>query len=212
MTDGIESNIYKYPGMIPALTELAVRLREAKGAWVLGGSCSLMLQGVGITTAPRDMDVYADLVDASAIHELLRDIAVDEPHYDRTERYVSVLSHYALDSISIELVGGFEVRSEGGFYRTEIAELLASSAVQAEVQGQSLSLMPLAHEFVFNVLRSRPDRYVNIAAAMRKEPQKHMPLLAVLLQRNLWNQGQIVRMAELLDQPLLSWPWQEADN
>ncbi|WMT43475.1 hypothetical protein RE628_10420 [Paenibacillus sp. D2_2] len=170
-----------------------------------------MLQGVGITEAPRDIDVYADLYDASQIHELLRDIAVDEPHYDRTERYVSVLSHYALDSISIELVGGFEVRSEGGLYKTEIAEVLASYAVQTKVQGQSLQLMPLAHEFVFNVLRGRPDRYVNIAAVMRKEPQKHMPLLAVILQRNLWSREQVVRMAELLDQPLLSWPWQESD-
>jgi hypothetical protein len=197
----------KYPGMIPALTELAIRLREAEVAWMLGGSCSLMFQGVGITEAPRDIDVYADLYDASQIHELLRDIAVDEPHYDRTERYVSVLSHYALDSISIELVGGFEVRSEGGLYRTEIAEVLASYAVQAEVQEQSLRLMPLAHEFVFNVLRGRPDRYVNIAAVMRKEPQKHMPLLALILQRNQWSREQVVRMAELLDQPLLSWPW-----
>lgn len=211
MTDGIKSNINKYPGMIPALTELAVRLQEAEGVWMLGGSCSLLLQGVAIPAAPRDIDVYADINDASRIHELLQPIAVDEPHFDRTERYVSVLSHYSLGSFSIELVGGFEVRSAGGFYRTEVAEVLAPSAVQTEVQEQSLSLMPLAHEFVFNILRGRPDRYVNIAAVMRREPQKHMPLLAALLKRNQWNQDQIVRMAELLDQPLLSWTWQESD-
>ncbi|WP_069188394.1 hypothetical protein [Paenibacillus sp. GM2] len=211
MTDGIKSDINKYPGMIPALTELAARLQEAEGLWMLGGSSSLLLQGVAIPAAPRDIDVYADLNEANRIHELLQSIAVDEPHFDRTERYVSVLSHYSLGSISIELVGGFEVRSEGGVYRTEIAEVLASSAVQTRVQGQSLSLMPLAHEFVFNVLRGRPDRYVNIAAVMRREPQKHMPLLAVLLKRNQWNRDQIARMAELLDQPLLSWPWQESD-
>lgn len=209
MTDGIESDIIKYPGMVPALTELEARLSSVEGIWLLGGSCSLMLQEVALSASPRDIDVYTDVDDAGRVHALLQDIAVDEPRFDQTERYVSLLSHYSMDRISIELVGGFEVRAEGATYRTEIADVLAPFAPQVELQGHSLSLMPLAHEFVFNVLRGRPDRYIHIADKIRKQPQEHLPLLTILLERNHWSRELIARMAELLEQLLLSWSWHE---
>ncbi|MNW16650.1 hypothetical protein D3C71_2155640 [compost metagenome] len=69
--------------------------------------------------------------------------------------------------------------------------------------------MPLAHEFVFNILRNRPDRYLAIAVLIRNNPSKHLPLLSKLLARNEWSADLVAKMAEILDQPLLSAQWNE---
>ncbi|GJM80081.1 hypothetical protein HMSSN139_25770 [Paenibacillus sp. HMSSN-139] len=44
---------------------------------------------------------------------------------------------------------------------------------------------------------------------IRKEPDRHLPLLDELLKRNGWSADLVGRMAELLDRPLLSRPWRE---
>lgn len=190
-----------------ALQSLSLRCKEAEGMWLLGGSSALWLQGVQLHAAPRDIDVYVDRNEADVLHHILRDTALDEPRLDTSGCYVSQLSHYRLNGMPVELVGGFEIKTEGGHYRTEVTDTLAPSAPTAELGEATLRLMPLAHEFIFNVLRSRPDRYLAIAEVIRRDPKRHMPLLFLLLKRNRWTSETIITMAELLNEPLLSADW-----
>ncbi|MGN8768158.1 hypothetical protein ACTNDP_00835 [Paenibacillus barengoltzii] len=194
------------------LTEDLCKLAEScgmEGNWLLGGSCGLWLQGVELATVPRDIDVYADLLTADRLHERLKSFATDQPRHDQSGIYTSRLSHYRIGESTIELVGGFEVHTNGAFYRTEIEAVLAPVAQRVKLRDSALWVMPLAHELVFNLLRGRPDRYLPIAGMMRNEPDRHLPLLDELLKRNEWSAEWVGRMAELLDRPLLSRPWRE---
>ncbi|MGZ7444874.1 hypothetical protein [Paenibacillus sp. TH7-28] len=198
-----------FPGLTAAIGQMAGLCEGAEAKWLLGGSCGLWLQGVRLDTQPRDIDVYADEADARLVHERLREFATDVPRQDRTGSYASLLSHYRLDGVTVELVGGFEVKTASAFYRTEIAGILEENAPLVRLDGAELRLMPLAHEFVFNVLRERPDRYLAIAEVIRGEADRHLPLLSELLGRNQWTAGIVGKMAEVLDRPLLSGPWGE---
>lgn len=201
-----------YPDIFQALQVLVQRCKEAEGKWLLGGSCGLWLQGVPLAAAPRDIDVYTDLEHAERMHLLLEEFGVDKPRLDESGNYVSRLSHYRLNALTLELVGGFQVKTEEADYRTEVEEVLAPASRSAKLGKADIRLMPLAHEFVFNVLRARPDRYAPIAGVIRRYPQQHLPLLSELLERNLWTPGLIAKMADLLDQPLLSGRWGELGN
>ncbi len=196
-----------YPEINQALQQLSQACKDAEGHWLLGGSCALWLQGVPLGAAPRDIDIYADMQHADALHSLLEAFALDEPRLDESGVYKSCLSHYKLGDFTLELVGGFQVKTEGALYRTEVAEILDPAARSVSLEAVSMRLMPLAHEFIFNVLRARPDRYLPIAEEIRKHPDQHLPLLSRLLERNLWTFETISRMAELLNQPLLSSRW-----
>lgn len=205
----VESQSAVYARLTTALHDLAGRLSGSPETWLLGGSCGLWLQGVPLEGPPRDIDIFADMEAARSLHERLSPLATDKPAYDRNERYTSLLSHYRLGDLEVELVGGFEIRTLRAYYRTEINELLAEASHQVVLEDLVIKVTPLAHEFVFNLLRERHDRYLPIAAVMRKEPDWHLPLLLELLRRNAWTADLVGRMAELLDRPLLSQPWQE---
>lgn len=198
-----------YAELTEALGRLAAGCEGVEGSWLLGGSCGLWLQGVTLSTAPRDIDVYADLATASRLHERLERFATDQPRHDQSGLYTSLLSHYRIGEATVELVGGFEVHAAGAYYRTEVEVLLAPAAQRVTLRDTAFPAMPLAHELVFNLLRERPDRYLPIAAMIRKEPERHLPLLDELLQRNEWSANWVGRMAELLNTPLLSRPWRE---
>ncbi|WP_068785247.1 hypothetical protein [Paenibacillus phocaensis] len=198
-----------YTELTEDLGKLAAACEGVEGAWLLGGSCGLWLQGVELAAAPRDIDIYADLATTDRLHERLERFATDAPHRDRSGIYTSLLSHYRMGESTVELVGGFEVHPDGALYRTEVEALLAPTAPRVMLREAAFSVMPLAHELVFNLLRERPDRYLPIAARIRKAPERHLPLLDELLKRNGWSADLVGRMAELLDQPLLSRPWSE---
>ncbi|MBW4839932.1 MAG: hypothetical protein KZY74_11055 [Paenibacillaceae bacterium] len=198
-----------YAALTEALCKLAASCEEVDGAWLLGGSCGLWLQGVTLAAAPRDIDIYADLATAGQLHEKLQRFATDEPRHDRSGLYTSHLSHYRIEESTVELVGGFEVHTSGAYYRTEVGVLLARAAQRVTIRDTTFAVMPLAHELVFNLLRERPDRYLPIAGRIRQAPDRHLALLDELLTRNEWSADLIGRMAELLDQPLLSRPWRE---
>ncbi|WP_018751421.1 hypothetical protein [Paenibacillus sanguinis] len=205
----VESQSAVYARLTAALHELAGRLNGSPEVWLLGGSSGLWLQGVPLEAPPRDVDIFADAEAVHILHERLSSLATDKPVYDRNECYASLLSHYQLDELEVEMVGGFEIRTSRAHYRTEVNELLAGASHQVVLEKRVIQVMPLAHEFVFNLLRERHDRYLPIAAVMRKEPDRHLPLLLELLKRNAWTSDLVGRMAELLDRPLLSQPWRE---
>lgn len=160
-----------------ALQRVCDRLGQAGNCWLVGGSCGLLLQGVRLGAMPRDVDVYADDVHVNALHGLIKDLAVDEPEVSETDTYHSTLSHYKLDGYVMELVGSFKVRAMGSRYEVLVDKLLLKEARMVMIGDVRVPLMPLGHELVFNVLRERPDRYEAIAAAMRTDLGKHVPLL-----------------------------------
>ncbi|KOP63850.1 hypothetical protein AMS62_00370 [Bacillus sp. FJAT-18019] len=174
------------------------KLNQVSIPWLLGGSCSLLLQDVNLHKSPRDIDIYADASGIQLLHQSLASVAVDVPHLDQEGIYSSTLSHYELMKYSIELVGGFEVNAEGSSYRVEIDQLLYPAAAARHIQGGTVRVMPLSHELVFNVLRGRADRYEAIAEAMRKDKEQHIPLLQQILSRNQLNEEHKRALDQLL--------------
>ncbi|MFB6362515.1 hypothetical protein ACFCP7_00455 [Paenibacillus elgii] len=182
-------------------SELAVHTRESDSIWLVGGSTGLLLQGVELSTLPRDLDLYADRRDAEALHVALRPFATDEQTRSETSIYRSLLSHYEMNGVKVELVGAFEVRAMDSEYLVE-AEYLARTHASAVLygEGEAVRLMPLAHELVFNVLRDRPDRYEAIARVCRvREPERHRLVLDDLIARNRFSGELADRLRTLLD-------------
>lgn len=186
--------------IMPALEKLYELCGEGEANWVLGGSCGLFLQGVMLQSPPRDIDIYSDMESAAKVHRKLADIAVDKPRLDKSGQYESLLSHYQIHDMKIELVGGFIVKGIDTVYRTEIDDLLLEESAGFQLGPERvIRLMPLAHEFVFNVLRNRPDRYIPISELIRRAPESHIPLFTKILKRNSWHVDIVARMEQLLD-------------
>jgi hypothetical protein len=192
-----------------AIGELA-RLLDACGArWVIGGSTGLALRGASLDRAPRDIDIYADEEDASRIHARLASYKQDEPRYSETDRYKSILSHYAIGGAVVELVGNFRICSAGSRYHTEVGQMLHPAGDDCQVPGGRVRLVPLGHELIFNVLRERHDRCQLIGEWIRRQPTHHLPPLRSLLARNALTQaaiGQIAHAVNLSVPELLASP------
>lgn len=187
--------------LIPALEALEAALRPLDALWLVGGSTGLLLQGVALSAQPRDLDIYVDRNDVCGVHSALTAYAKDEQAESETAIYRSVLSHYDMDGVHVELVGGFEVRAYDSEYRVE-AQYLASRFERTYTlgNGRIVRLMPLVHELIFNVLRERPDRYEAIAAACRREGREaQLAGLADLMNRNRFDERLRRRLFALLE-------------
>lgn len=163
--------------------------------WLLGGSCSLLLQGVELTDPPNDIDVYADFDIAKQLHTQASQYSVDEQRLDRSGTYTSLLSHYQIDEASLELSGGFEICASDSLYRTDIAFLIPY-AEKYKIPGthDSIYITPLSHELLFNILRKRADRYGPIAQKMNENIEIHIPLLKNLIRRNVWSSDHLEQL------------------
>jgi hypothetical protein len=189
-----------------ALRQVRIDLKEVRAPWLVGGSCGLLLQGVPLTAAPRDLDLYVDAEGSQEVHQALSAYSTDQQKEDCTAIYRSILSHYAIDGIKVELVGGFEVSAHGSLYKVEVGFLsehyspefkLYTGDSSVETIGP-LRLMPLEHELLFNLLRSRPDRYEAIAALMRGRQAKLSNAMNDLINRNDLNESLIYELNRLL--------------
>ncbi|WP_179232656.1 nucleotidyltransferase domain-containing protein [Paenibacillus rigui] len=189
--------------LIEALATIRRRLEPLGVPWLVGGSTGLLLQGVPLDAAPRDLDIYADDEGAKVIHAALAAYSIDEQTEDRSGLYRSVLSHYVIHDVKVELVGGFEVKAYGCFYKVEAAYLFHHYAGLPHGTDYSLDtvrLMPLEHELVFNVLRNRPDRYESIAQVIQARNQEPglTGVLEELLIRHCWTEEMDARLRELV--------------
>ncbi len=166
--------------------------------WLIGGSCGLLLQGIPIGSMPRDIDIYVDYSNSGILHENLKHFAVDEPAYSKTDRYCSVLSHYKISGVTVELVAGFEVRVPGATYLIDIRDTMVPLATEVHLSGVSVMVMPMAHEFIFNLMRERPDRYLIISNYMRKHLHETIPALREIVRKNQFDEAWIHRLSHLL--------------
>jgi len=169
-----------------SLAVIARLARTADAAWLVGGSAGLMLRGLSLPRPPSDLDLYADEPDAARLHRVLAPYAIDRPEQSRTELYDSVLSHYRMGALQIELVGGFTITHASGIYRTETREVLLPETEYEQVADGRIALVPLVHELLFNALRGRDDRTALIAAAIAASPdrERHERLLRTIIGRN----------------------------
>lgn len=190
------------PELRKPLTTAARTLNRAERPWLVGGSCGLMLQGVRLDRAPRDIDIYADGEDIWDLHQQLQPWADGEPSLDKEGIYESMMGFYEIEGYSVELVGGFIVSSGQSVYRVEVEELLFPAAPMVEYASTAFRLMPLSHELVFNVLRQRPDRYEAIAEAIRERPELHFELLDCIVRRNEWDRQHLSLIGSLTGQKL----------
>jgi hypothetical protein len=184
--------------ILEALELIHNHLQKKKAAWLVGGSCGLMLQEVAIEQPPRDLDIYVDAKAAAVVYEALRMFATDQLVLSQTDRYVSLLSHFRIANVSVEVVGGFEVHADQSCYQVEVVGFLQSFGVSYDSKNCQIGLMPLAHELVFNILRQRPDRYKAIAETMRTNPKKHLTPLNKILERNSFSPDFFKKLNELL--------------
>ncbi|MFB5265983.1 hypothetical protein ACE41H_04165 [Paenibacillus enshidis] len=186
------------PVLATALYDASEAWADSPAVWLLGGSCSLLLQQVELGRQPNDIDIYADLAAAKQLHTAAPGISEDEQELNRSGLYTSLLSHYRVSGLRLELVGGFEIMTGGSWYRLEVEHVLQEHAPQIRLNNNLLYLTPLSHEFMFNLLRDRPDRYEAIAKVMNVRPDIHAPLVSRLMQANVWADSLLSRMSALL--------------
>lgn len=184
-----------------ALAVMAERLEASGAIWLVGGSCGALLQGVPLQAAPRDLDVYADTDEALAIHAALADFSIDEQSYSETGMYGSLLSHYAIEGVAVELVGSLTVKMTDADYEVRIRSLLAAHGDSGLVGDACIRFMPLVHELLFNVLRNRRDRYEPIARTIMESKERHLPLLRDMMRDNRIGPLYAKRIKELLALP-----------
>jgi hypothetical protein len=200
--------MHAWEALSAALRQVQVLLKDAQASWLLGGSCGLLLQGVPLKAAPRDLDLYVDSEGALELHQALSAYSTDQQVEDRTAIYHSILSHYAIAGTKVELVGGFEVNTHKSLYKVEVDFLskhyshlyklsLSTEDGPAENKG-ILRLMPLEHELIFNLLRKRPDRYEAIAAVMRSRQAHFSQAMDELVARNQLSETVIKELNKLL--------------
>lgn len=188
--------------LVPTITTIHTQLLQAPSVrWLIGGSCGLLTQNVDIGRSPRDLDIYVDVNDVTAIHTSLQDYSVDTPVFSQTAIYSSILSHYQIHGDAVEVVGDFKVDALDSTYQVEVAFLWEHHSHMAVIGNQEVKVMPLAHELLFNILRDRPDRYKAIYTTMLAAPDLHMQTLHVLLQRNSWGLEFQRKLQQLIDSP-----------
>ncbi|AGA57994.1 hypothetical protein Theco_1864 [Thermobacillus composti KWC4] len=183
-----------------ALCRIAERLDGTGVAWVVGGSAGLMLRGLPLPAPPRDLDLYADPTDAEAMHEALSVWAVDRPVRSVTERYESILSHYRIEDVHVELVGGFVVEDRGCRYEVRVRDILLPEAERRTLEpcGTGAAIVPLAHELWFNWLRGRRDRLELAADAIAADPDRHLRAFRALTADSRFTPEAIAEVESLL--------------
>ncbi len=188
-----------------ALIALQTLLKDLEGDWIVGGSCGLLLQGMKLEKPPRDLDLYADLKTVRRMNERLAAYAEDELHESSTALYHSYLSHFQYKAVPIEIVGDFTVRSQGTTYQVNIHSGLKAFSPKLRYDQGYIYVMPLAHELVFNILRSRADRYQPIADMMKQQPELTMPALSHIIRNNEFADVHLLQIGELLGESLNLW-------
>ncbi|MCM3627442.1 hypothetical protein M3194_08695 [Paenibacillus glycanilyticus] len=172
-----------------ALAAIVRALAGVEAAWVLGGSSGLLLRGVPLPAMPNDIDLYVDDDDYDQIYEILKPFATDAKLLSECGNYRSVLSHFIVEGISVELVGGFIVRADGSRYITEVRTLLnphsESFAVKDAEGVWDVRVVPLAHELWFNLLRRREDRIAMIIDHYMKDETRHEEARRLIEKRNV---------------------------
>jgi hypothetical protein len=168
--------------------------------WVTGGSAALMLRGLPLASSPRDLDLYCDEENGAELHHRLKKYALNAPHYSESDIYRSTLSHYAIGGWRVELVAGFQVAAMGCRYRAEVKEVLLPLGEAVTFgDGQSITLVPLAHELWFNALRGRADRVETIVGGMSLHREKHWTAMKAIEERNEFPAGYVTQVHDWIN-------------
>ncbi|WP_201763594.1 nucleotidyltransferase domain-containing protein [Chengkuizengella marina] len=187
--------------LIDCITYIYNKSKTSEVDWYVGGSCGLLLQDITLKTDPRDLDIQIETKFSPIFHSLLQPYALDRPHYSETEIFKSLLSHYKICGIEVELVADFSVHSLKSDYKVDMSFLKNYSTTQ-NLNGFEIKVMPLAHEFVFNVLRNRPDRFLAIAKKMTSNRTLYFPVLYEILKRDQFDELHVQKMSDLLSESL----------
>lgn len=177
--------------IIEALATIADAAARAGVQWLVGGSAGLLLRGLKLDRQPRDLDIYADDGDAVKLDAALRRFAIDSQQESISPAYRSLLSHYQINGVHVELVGGFIVSGGGDRYEVEVGEVLAPLRYEAVCGERSIGIVPLAHEMWFNYLRGRQDRVELIAEAVRMDQALHLPAFRAIEGRNRLSEASV---------------------
>lgn len=163
MRNPLLSNVYA------PLKHVSERLGDHHFPWLVGGSTGCLLQGVHLRQMPRDLDIYTDRSYLAHLCERFNEREVQPARYSESERYASYMFNVSIFSVQVEFVANLSVRTAYGQYDVDVGGLLYDYAQRVDFGGKAVFLMPLEHEFVFNLLRERPDRYLPIRDKLRKD-------------------------------------------
>ncbi|SEN24714.1 nucleotidyltransferase domain-containing protein [Paenibacillus sp. OV219] len=183
---------------IRALEKIAEAAEETEAKWQIGGSTGLLLRGMELEKLPRDLDLYADEADAAVLHQALLPYAIDEQQQSVSPIYRSVLSHYLIEGIQVELVGGFVVTAGEDCYKVEVRDTLAARQAFIQAGDYQLGIVPLGHELWFNMLRGREDRVALIASQIRREPDQHTEAVQYIASRNQLSSRMVANVQRLI--------------
>lgn len=176
---------------------LCEQLADVEVPWLIGGSTACLLQEVNLNVKPNDLDLYTDHVYVDELEHSLNSWKIDASHYSETNCYKSYLSRFRIGSFEMELVANLSVSTTDGQYHVEVTDILYPFATTVPMQNNIVTVMPLEHEFIFNLLRDRRDRFEPIADAIRRRGIDQR-LWQQLRQRNSFTDAFWHRAGELI--------------
>lgn len=134
--------------------------------WALVGSSASSLQG--LNCVPKDIDLAANREGAYLMGDLLAPFVVRPVAFSETDRYASHFGIFAVDGVSVEVMGDLLVRGEGE--HIDLAEHYVRwnrEVRHVHVEELEVPVAPLEWQLVANALLARDDRVADIAAHFR---------------------------------------------
>jgi hypothetical protein len=166
--------------IISAMRTMAHALARSDAVWLLGGSSALAMRGIALAAPPRDIDVYADVSDVHRIVDVMREYVVAPAHDSATALYASTRAFLRIEGVDVDIVGHLTVTTPTSQYTVRVRDVLVHDAEL----WHDIPLMPLAHEYVFNVLRARQDRLDALEPHMRAP--RHRAVVQRLIATRSW--------------------------
>lgn len=119
-----------------ALSIIYERLKDKKIRWRVGGSTSLILQGMAIKT--NDIDIITNKSGAYKINKLLKDYEINPVKFSRTDKFASHYGKFLIKGVEVEIIGDLQVNVNGHW----IKKPLQISKCYSKVKGKKL-IMPV---------------------------------------------------------------------
>lgn len=143
-----------------ALGIICEQLQDSGVEWALTGSLGLALQGMNVEV--HDIDVQTDEAGVYEIERRLADYVVKPVLYKSSERMRSRMGKLSIEGVTVEIMGGIEKRLPDGAWQEPVD--IAQHSLKLEVEGVSVPVLSLQHEYESYKLMDRTER----AAQIRK--------------------------------------------
>ncbi|MFH0928859.1 MAG: hypothetical protein V1818_00720 [Candidatus Aenigmatarchaeota archaeon] len=129
-------------------------LRKENIEWVIGGSTSLLLQGIEISVS--DIDILTDREGAFRIYEILGEYGTKPVAFSEKERTKSYWGKLSIDDVEIDLMGDFCKKVDGEWVNFSMKRIKDKETVNLD--GVNLPVTKLeSHLELYKIMKREKD-------------------------------------------------------